>query len=77
MADRRVTKTGKDDDGDITKLCNPNADWSPRYKSSAIADIESETHTYYVRDGGGRSDIHVVPPHRPQRKGERQPRQLA
>jgi len=60
MADRRVTQSGKDQDGDITKLCNPNASWSPRYKSGAISDIESGTHTYYVQDAGGRSDIIVV-----------------
>ena len=60
MADRRVLSTGKDSDGDITKLCNSNADWSPVYKSTAISDIENGTHTYYVRDGHGRSDIHVV-----------------
>lgn len=60
MADRRVTKTGKDKDGDITKLCNPNAAWSPRWKRGAISDIENGTHTYYVQDSKGRSDIQVV-----------------
>jgi hypothetical protein len=60
MADRRVTQTGKDEDGDITKLCNSNADWSPRSKRHAISDIENGTHTYYVRDSKGRSDIQVV-----------------
>jgi len=61
MADRRVTKTGKDEDGDITKLCNPDASWTPRYKAGAISDIENGVHTYYVKDSkGGRSDIQVV-----------------
>ena len=60
MADRRVTKTGKDDDGDITKLCNPGQDWSPRSKVGAISDIENGTHSYYVQNRVNRSDIHVV-----------------
>ena len=60
MADRKVTKTGKDADGDITKLCNPGQDWSPRLKAGAISDIENGTHSYYVQTGINRSDIHVV-----------------
>lgn len=59
MAERRVMQTGKDSDRDITKLCNPAGVWSPRYKSSAISDIESGTHTYYVDEAGYRTDIHV------------------
>lgn len=62
MADRRVTQTRKDEDGDIRALCNPAETWSPRYKAGAISDIESSVHTYYVqRPGGLRTDIHVVP----------------
>jgi len=60
MADRRVTQSGKDQDGDITKLCNPSTSWSPRYKSGAISEIEGGTHTYNVQDAGGRSGIIVV-----------------
>ena len=60
MADRHVTHTGKDEDGDITKLCNPGQNWSPRPKQGAIADIESRIHTYYVQSSRGRSNIHVV-----------------
>ena len=60
MADRQVTQTGKDADGDITKLCNPGSDWSPRSKASAIQDIENNVHTYFVWSGARRSDIEVV-----------------
>ncbi len=60
MADRRVTHTGKDRDGDITKLCTPGEHWSPRAKRDAISDIESESHSYFVRSSRGRSNIHVV-----------------
>lgn len=48
MADRAVYKTGKDRDGDITKLCNGGELWSPRDKSDAIRDIENRVHSYYV-----------------------------
>ena len=60
MSDRQVTATGKDDDGDITSLCNNSMPWSPRSKAGAISDIESSLHTYYVRNSHGRSDVHVV-----------------
>ncbi len=53
MALRRVTATGKDRDGDITKLCNGGMSWSPRSKASAIDDIESKLHSYYVEDNQG------------------------
>ena len=60
MSDRDVTRTGKDVDGDITKLCNPERSWSPRSKKDAIHDIESGDHTYYVPWTSGRTKIKVV-----------------
>ena len=61
MSSRRVTKTGKDTDGDITHLCNPGQIWSPKSKSSAITEIEKGTNSYYVQDAYGRkADVHVV-----------------
>jgi hypothetical protein len=58
---RYVNKTGKDEDGDITKLCNDGADWSPRSKADAIGDIESRSHEYWVSwPGEGETQIHVV-----------------
>lgn len=61
MARRRVTATGKDSDGDITKLCNSGETWSPRSKSGAISDIETGTHSYYTRDSqGNEADVKVV-----------------
>jgi len=44
MADRQVTASGKDKDGDITKLCKSGEAWSPRQKADAIRDIENGTH---------------------------------
>ncbi len=61
MADRRVTKSRKESDGDITALCSEDQLWSPRFKNGAIQDIESGSHTYYVQQAGGpRTDIRVV-----------------
>jgi hypothetical protein len=60
MADRQVRATGKDKDGDITKLCNSGSDWSPRKKDDAINDIEKGTHRYYVILDKKEVDIKVV-----------------
>lgn len=60
MARRRVTHSGKDKDGDITKLCSPGASWSPRMKADAINDIERGEHQYFVLDAFREVDIHVV-----------------
>jgi hypothetical protein len=61
MADRFVVASGKDPrSGDITKLCNPNEGWSPRWKSEAISDIENGFHAYYVRWTDMTTQIHVV-----------------
>jgi hypothetical protein len=58
VADRRVTKTGKDTDGDITSLCGA---WGSATKATAISNIENGTHTYFVQDGRSRrADVQVV-----------------
>lgn len=60
MADRRVTQTGKNSQGDITSLCNTGQSWSPRSKADAISDIENRLHTYYVQWPEKRTEIRVV-----------------
>lgn len=60
MAKRYVYKTGKDSDGDITKLCNGGQAWSPRLKAGAISDIEKEIHEYWVPWKSGATKITVV-----------------
>lgn len=60
MADRAVTHTRKDRDGDILALCNTGSVWGPRLKADAIRDIESGTHTYHVPWTDGRTTIRVV-----------------
>lgn len=61
MANRAVSQSRKDRDGDITALCRPGEPWSPRSKNDAIADIEAGTHAYFVPWSGGNSTwIRVV-----------------
>lgn len=62
MATRRVTATKKDDEGDILALCNDGEDWSPRWKSQAISDIEDGDHRYYVEEEDYRTYVEVKNP---------------
>ena len=60
MIDRLVTQSGKDADGDITKLCNPGKYWSPVSKTEAISHIEQGLYRYYTEDSQGRAaDVQV------------------
>lgn len=59
--ERAVIQTGKDRDGDITALCYPGQNWSPRRKADAIWDIESGSYRYYVpMKDGSKTPIRVV-----------------
>lgn len=66
MGTRKVTKTGKDRDGDITSLCNPGEWWSPRKKADAIKDIRdagkpySENSPYYTMVDGKSVAVVVI-----------------
>lgn len=61
MTERRVTKTGKNSEKDITRLCNAGEWWSPRSKADAIADIEGGQVSYYVDwPDGVRTTVRVV-----------------
>ena len=60
MADREVTRTRKDKDGDIVALCNSKEVWSPKLKSMAILEIEEKIHRYFVKVDREEVDIHVV-----------------
>ena len=57
MVPRRVTRTGKDSDGDITALCGH---WGKVSKSVAIREIESNRRSYYVQDQRGRRALVIV-----------------
>lgn len=61
MAERAVTRTRKDQDGDILALCNPGDFWSPGLKGDAILDIENGVHRYFVPwSDGRRTEIRVI-----------------
>ena len=61
MAERMVTHVLRNGEGDITHLCQPGAQWSPRSKAGAIEDITSGEHRYVVRGFEGRRvPIYVV-----------------
>ncbi|WP_022898928.1 DUF3892 domain-containing protein [Humibacter albus] len=60
MADRQVTHTSKNRDGDITGIGNPGQFWSPRLKAGAISDIELGINTYHVQWPEKRTEIRVV-----------------
>ena len=57
--ERRVRKTGKDKDGDITSLCNTAESWSPRSRAKAIEDIEGGSIKYYVEEQTPRTYVQV------------------
>ncbi|MGP6178561.1 DUF3892 domain-containing protein [Microbacterium sp. A196] len=60
MADRRITHSRKDRNGDITAVGQPGQIWSPRLRADAIRDIESRMHTYFVQWPEKRTEIRVV-----------------
>jgi len=60
MIERRVTRSRKDNDGDIIAICNPGESWAPRLKADAIKDIENHSHRYFVLVGFHKVSIHVV-----------------
>lgn len=60
MADRRVTYSRKNRDGNITAIGTPGQYWSPRTKADVISDIELRIHTYYVQWPEKRTEIRVV-----------------
>ena len=60
MAERHVTRSCKDADGDITALCCPADFWSPRTKAGTIHDMETGIHKHYVTGTRGRVFAHFV-----------------
>lgn len=57
MARRRVTRTEKGGDGDITALCG---DFGLVPKAIAVRDIRARTHVYYTNVLGLPATIRVV-----------------
>lgn len=58
---RQVKATRKDNNGNITHLCNAGQWWSPISSAEVIRHIESGLYRYYVQIGVYQEvDIHVV-----------------
>jgi hypothetical protein len=57
VADKRVTKSGKNDQGDITFLCGA---WGNVSKTVAITEIENKTNRYYVEEETPAVDVVVI-----------------
>lgn len=60
MVHRRVTRTRKDEHGDITALCG-GSPWFKVPKRQAIQEIKARTHAYYVGEHPHRVYVEVVP----------------
>ena len=59
MADRTVTKVGRNPHGVVTSLCSDDW-WSPVSRSEAIKDIEHGKHRYYLKFGDRKKPIAVA-----------------
>lgn len=57
MAQRKVTHSKKDSDGDILGLKGP---WGDDTSRNIISHIENGVHSYYVNETGSATDVRVV-----------------
>jgi hypothetical protein len=57
LVERRVSRSGKDGEGDITSLCGS---WGEESKNTVIRQIEASTHDYYVEEEQPRVRVRVV-----------------
>lgn len=60
MIERKVTKSRKDSNGNITAICNPGEWWSPKTSIEAIREIEEKLYSYHVILNGEKVDIKVI-----------------
>lgn len=59
MENREVTKTIKNQYGEVVALCNDAELWSPKLRSIAIPEIELNINRYYVKNGDGEVEVQV------------------
>lgn len=59
MENREVTKTIKNQHGEVVALCNDAELWSPKLKSIAIPEIELNINRYYVKNDGKEIEVQV------------------
>jgi len=59
MENREVTKTIKNQYGEVVALCNDAELWSPKLRSIAIPEIELNINRYYVKSGNNEVEVQV------------------
>lgn len=60
MIERKVTKSRKDSNRNITAICNPGEWWSPKTSIEVIKEIEEKLYSYHVILSGEKVDIKVI-----------------
>lgn len=60
MESREVTKTIKNQHGEVVALCNDAELWSPKLRSIAIPEIELKINRYYVKQNDEEIDIQIL-----------------
>jgi hypothetical protein len=59
--DRRIRAVKKNQNGNITAVCNPGESWSPRRVADVARDIKSWRKSYYVHERGRRTYVRLLP----------------
>ena len=59
MENREVTKTIKNQYGEVVALCNDAELWSPKLRSIAIPEIELSINRYFVKSDGEEIEVQV------------------
>ena len=59
MENREVTKTIKNQYGEVVALCNDAELWSPKLRSIAIPEIELNINRYFVKSDGEEIEVQV------------------
>jgi hypothetical protein len=60
MESREVTKTIKNQFGEVVALCNDAELWSPKLRSIAIPEIELKINRYYVKQDENEVEIQII-----------------
>lgn len=60
MENREVTKTIKNQQGEIVALCNDGELWSPKLRSIVVPEIELKINRYYVKQENEEIEVQVA-----------------
>ena len=59
MENREVTKTIKNQHGEVVALCNDAELWSPKLRSIAIPEIELNINRYFIKSNNSEIEVKV------------------